>query len=85
MQKKYEQTNSELQGGERHLPAPRTETYGIAKPALQASAAAGGGNASASCSRKKIPRVAAVPEHAGLQSRSAGSAARAGMDLSKRC
>lgn len=52
---------AELQGGERHLPAPRTETYGIAKPALQASAAAGGGNASASCSRKKIPELQPSP------------------------
>lgn len=34
---KNEQTNAELQGGERHLPTARTETDGIAKPARQAS------------------------------------------------
>lgn len=46
-------------------PRCRTETHGIAKPALQASAAAGGGNASASCLRNKIPRVAAVRRQLG--------------------
>lgn len=46
-------------------PRCRTETHGIAKLALQASAAAGGGNASASCLRKKIPRVAAIHRQLG--------------------
>lgn len=46
-------------------PRCRTETHGIAKLALQASAAAGGGNASASCLRKKNSQSCSHPLSAG--------------------
>lgn len=60
-EKKGERTAGRpARGGERLLPAPRAETAGIAKPALQASAA--GGNASASCLRKKKKEKKKSPE-----------------------